>query len=369
MRRLATLALLGVLAGGALLSGCAARTRQTSPTATSSPDAPQLAGGPLPAAFSGLLPCADCPGIRWTLDLFPDGVFFQRLEYLEASETEGTAVFDEIGRWVLSSDGEVLVLGGGREAPQFFAPRADGTLRKLDGEAREIESKLDYDLRRAASFAALEPRLTLSGLYSYFADADVFRDCLTGLRLPVAGEADRLALEGAYLAARTEPGQALMAVVEGRLASRPAMEDGRFVTTLVVEKFLRLEPDAACPPPFAALPLEGVDWQAVRVGDRAVAAEARQGPRAPGLRFDAGTKRFGGSGGCNRLAGTYALNGSSLRLEGAAATKMACPDLEAEQAFVRALEATARHRVLGGMLELYDAEGALLVRFEGRAGG
>ncbi len=369
MRRPATLALLGALAGGVLLSGCATRARQAPLTVESSPEAQRLAGGPLPAAFSGLLPCADCPGIRWTLDLFPDGVFFQRLEYLEATETGGTAVFDEIGRWVLSPDGAVLVLGGGQEAPQFFAPRAGGTLRKLDGEAREIESGLNYDLRRTDPFVALEPRLTLSGLYSYYADADLFRDCLTGLKLPVAWEADRLALERAYLAARPEPGQELMAVVEGRLASRPAMEDGRFVTTLVVEKFLRLEPDAACPPPFAALPLEGPDWRAVRVGDRAVAAEARQGPRAPGLRFDAATKRFGGSGGCNRLTGTYELDGPALRFGVVAATRMACPDMEAEKAFVQALEATARHRVLGGMLELYDAEGALLVRFEGHAGG
>ena len=38
--------------------------------------------GALPATFVGELPCADCPGIRHQLDLWPDGAFFLRRTYL-----------------------------------------------------------------------------------------------------------------------------------------------------------------------------------------------------------------------------------------------------------------------------------------------
>src|SRR5262245_27146713 len=34
--------------------------------------------GTLPASFIGELPCADCPGIRYHVNLFPDRVFFLR---------------------------------------------------------------------------------------------------------------------------------------------------------------------------------------------------------------------------------------------------------------------------------------------------
>ena len=38
--------------------------------------------GGFPATFEGELPCADCPGIFYHLDLFEDGVFFLRTTYL-----------------------------------------------------------------------------------------------------------------------------------------------------------------------------------------------------------------------------------------------------------------------------------------------
>ena len=39
--------------------------------------------GELPASFTGELPCADCPGIRYDLNLFPDKSFYLRMTYLE----------------------------------------------------------------------------------------------------------------------------------------------------------------------------------------------------------------------------------------------------------------------------------------------
>src|SRR5499426_4786301 len=132
--------------------------------------------GALPASFVGELPCADCPGIRYQLNLFPDRAFFSRMIYLGRTDDNN---FDDIGTWVISSDRSTIILKGGRDAPAMFRIRDENTLRMLDVEGRDIESPLNYELRRTKSMEALEPRLTMRGLYRYYADAGMFTECLT----------------------------------------------------------------------------------------------------------------------------------------------------------------------------------------------
>jgi copper homeostasis protein (lipoprotein) len=62
--------------------------------------------GDLPASFRGDLPCADCPGIRYTLNLLLDASFFARMIYLDRKMKP----VDDLGRWVLSPDGTKLTL-------------------------------------------------------------------------------------------------------------------------------------------------------------------------------------------------------------------------------------------------------------------
>ena len=108
---------------------------------------------PLPCRHD--LPCADCPGIRHQLELFPDQAFFLRMTYLgrvmtPASMTSVAGPLRAIG---------ALVLSGGREAPLKFAIKDANTLRQLDLEGREIASSRNDDLRRTQDLQPLEPRL------------------------------------------------------------------------------------------------------------------------------------------------------------------------------------------------------------------
>jgi uncharacterized lipoprotein YbaY/uncharacterized lipoprotein NlpE involved in copper resistance len=163
--------------------------------------------GTLPATFAGDLPCADCQGIRHQLELFPDQAFFLRMTYLGKGDK---AVVDDIGSWLIPSDSRTLTLHGGREAPLKFAIKDANTLRKLDVEGREISSSLNHDLKRTPDLQSLEPRLTMRGMYKYFADAGRFTECLTRKNLPVAQEQDNAALESAYSKARRQPGEELL---------------------------------------------------------------------------------------------------------------------------------------------------------------
>jgi hypothetical protein len=51
--------------------------------------------GALPATFTGELPCAHCASTRWTLNLFPDKLYFLPVTYVGRDVKPG----NDIGRW------------------------------------------------------------------------------------------------------------------------------------------------------------------------------------------------------------------------------------------------------------------------------
>jgi copper homeostasis protein (lipoprotein) len=318
--------------------------------------------GTLPASFAGDLPCADCQGIRHQLELFPDQAFFLRMTYLGKGDK---AAFDDIGSWIIASDSRTLVLHGGREAPLKFAIKDAGTLRKLDLEGREIPSSLNHDLKRTRDLSPLEPRLAMRGMYKYFADSGRFTECLTRKNLPVAMEQANAALESAYSKARRQPGEELLVNLEGRVALRPKMEGQGQQLTLVVERFIGVWPGETCGARFATEPLENTYWKLTRPGDTSVTVTPQQ--REPHFILNAQTRRVGGSGGCNRLMGGYELKGDALTFSQMAATRMACPQgMDTEKAFLDALGQVKKWKIAGQHLELFDAAGKLVARFEAR---
>ncbi|MGB6192677.1 MAG: copper resistance protein NlpE N-terminal domain-containing protein, partial [Terracidiphilus sp.] len=75
-----------------ILSACT--TGAQAPTQSSGAGAPRLALSGLPATFKETLPCADCAGIDYQLNLRPDHTFASRMVY------EGrNASFGDSGSW------------------------------------------------------------------------------------------------------------------------------------------------------------------------------------------------------------------------------------------------------------------------------
>ena len=314
----------------------------------------------LPATYTGVLPCADCEGIRYTLNLWDDGVFFLRMTYLGKGGGEN---FDDIGAWTLSADRARLILRGGREAQVMFAARSAELIRKLDLEGREIVSQLNYDLVRRDRFEWFDPHVHMRGMYMYMADAGHFTECLTGRKLSVVTEGDNAALERAYLKARSQPGVPLLVSLEGRIALRPKMEGPGEQPMLVVERFINVWPGETCGQKFSTPRLENTYWKLVHLGNEPVVGPT--GRREPHLRLVPEGMRVQGFGGCNRFFGGYELEAQKLRFLKMGMTRMACPDgMDQEQAFLKALESTVGWNIRGERLELYGAGGELLARFE-----
>ncbi|HVO84615.1 MAG TPA: YbaY family lipoprotein [Syntrophobacteria bacterium] len=327
-------------------------------------DAPLLES--LPASFLGQLPCADCAGIRYQLDLFPDQMFFLRLTYLGKGKGDGES-FDDIGRWEFVADGRTLLLRGGREAPVMFAVKDSTTLRKLDLEGREIVSSLPYELQRKEMFQPVEPRLALRGMFSYFADTGILWECLTTRKFPVAQEGDNAALEAAYLRARRQPGEPLLVSVEGRLVRRPKVEGPGEDQVLVVERFMNLWPGESCTTQTTAkASLLETYWRPVEIEGRSVTVTP--GQQEPHLILSGQGNHITGFTGCNRLTGRFEMGAEGFRFKELATTGMAClpPTAEMETAFLAALNSTVSQRIVGDMLELRDAKGTLPMRLEVR---
>jgi lactoylglutathione lyase len=72
-----------------------------------------------------------------------------------------------------------------------------------------------------------------------------------------------------------------------------------------------------------------------------------------------------GSGGCNRFAGEYALDGDRLSFQPLASTRMACDSavMQAESDYFGALDRVVRVALVDGDLVLTDEAGAELLRF------
>jgi copper homeostasis protein (lipoprotein) len=307
----------------------------------------------LPATFAGTIPCADCPGIRYQLNLMPDDTFMLRMTYTgKAPETTR----DEVGSWVLSSDRRALAIKGDQGPARFFAIRDGGTLRMLDGASQPIASTLPHDLHRSAAFEPLAFKGTVRGVYRASAAGRTFTPCVSGRTWTVAaGDADAR-LAAAYGTAGRKPGDALLLDAGGHLQSPGS-------NTFVIDDPGVARAGVRCEARFASAPLEGPVWKLSWIGGATFAAPSS--PRNhPTLTFRADTPTFSGNGGCNRLTGRYEVHGDEMQLA-AAGTLMACIGSDAtEAAFKAALAATRTYRVLGRSLELYGDQRQLLARFD-----
>lgn len=235
------------------------------------------------------------------------------------------------------------------------------------GLASGAAMHIDVMLRRAGDEAQAGAPRRVQGLYRYVADSPpAFVDCADGRRLAVARDGDNAALQAAYLAAQPAPGDALLATVDARVLVHRSGDD-RLSTrpTLVVDRFVAISTQAHCDSPVGTAPLENTDWTLVALRGKALEPAASQRP--PELVLQSSQRRLAGSGGCNRLAGRYALEGDRLTLGQAASARVACPHgMAQEQAYLDALAAVARWRIDNQRLALLDARGSVLAEFEMR---
>ncbi len=99
----------------------------------------------------------------------------------------------------------------------------------------------------------------------------------------------------------------------------------------------------------------------VLVEMKGVPVQQSGGRRDAFISFNVTDKKFNGNGGCNQINGNYTLDRNDIRFTEVIATKMSCPDIEFENAFLRALNDVDRYEINGDEIRLKNRRETLLV--------
>ncbi len=224
----------------------------------------KAASGP----WKGVLPCADCVGIAYFLDLKSDGTYTEKMLY----QGKAANPFDAKGPWAMTSDSVINLNKNEGEGHQYF---------KYEGESLQL--------------------LDLQGQ-------------------PIATE-----IPGNYLLKRP--------------VKQPAS------TTLPVN---------------TSSALDG-KWALESMGGET--ASAKFGEQAPYLEFQTAEGRLAGFGGCNRTGGGFEVINDSIQFLQLVSTKMACPAVQSESAFLQMIsEKTLAVAVDGEVMRLTLGQDVLVFR-------
>nr|WP_289846703.1 YbaY family lipoprotein [Pacificibacter marinus] len=320
-------------------------------------DHPQIGahGLELPATFTGTLPCADCEGISYHLDMWPDQGYHLRREWLGRAGDTGDNIQDDIGFWYSDAQSKTIVLSGLTDTPNQWEVKAANKIRSLDMDGNVITSDLPYELTGNGTLDETDIKdVFLGGMMTYMADAAMFQECRTGRSYAVVMDGDYLEMERAYLADQSDAAAPLYVNVEGSFLMRPAME-GPEQRSLVVDRFVRTRPGITCERQRADAMLTNTYWKIDTLAGEDVVGLPSGGHEAHViLRENDG--RFSATVGCNGMMGDFTQQDGTLSFGRSAATLMACPPpLDAiEQSLARALEATQSYRINGETLALYN---------------
>jgi copper homeostasis protein (lipoprotein) len=117
------------------------------------------AAAPLPRGklfghFTGLLPCADCPGIHVDLSLYSGPATYELKQTYESSR-HGNPTYTEQGTWLIergtAKDPQAIVYElhpAHSQSKQFYLRSDKSTLLLLDANREELPPSLPHTLKR-----------------------------------------------------------------------------------------------------------------------------------------------------------------------------------------------------------------------------
>ena len=295
--------------------------------------------------FSGTLPCADCPGISYHINLFRDGRFAVRQEYLERNQVSIIR-----GIWLLEK--RSLHLVNQQQTLPAFHFVSNTQLAMLDLSGKPITSNTNYQLQREAEFRKLDTRQAMLGLYTLSDSQASFTSCASGETLTVANTQHHLPVMRQYQQDERLKGNSVIATLLGRRG-----QDEQ-ASTLFIDKFEQFWPGAACPDQLQPGKMQGIVWRAEKLANRYV-------PQQLNVRviFEPNERLYGFAG-CNNFNGSYKQRSSQLSVQPLVSTRKFCADSsELEQQFTQSLQSADRAEVNGDTLQLFK-NNQLILQFK-----
>ena len=152
MKTMRTLMATAVAAAALALAGCNAHTNddvakadntnttQTTQSASATPTTAQQNAG----VYSGVLPAADCEGIRTSLYIRPDGTYTRISEYI------GADTFEEGGTWKTDDKGVTHMKPANDKDPEWLMDFEETEVVLLDADGNPVKGPLadHYKLKK-----------------------------------------------------------------------------------------------------------------------------------------------------------------------------------------------------------------------------
>lgn len=295
--------------------------------------------------FTGTLPCADCPGISYHINLYRDGRFELRQEYLERNQVNLVK-----GIWLLEN--RSLHLVNQQHTLPAFHFLSNQQLTMLDLSGKPISANNKYHLQRDAEFKKLDTREAMLGLYMLSNNQATFTSCRSGDILNVANTQHHLPVMRQYQQDARFNGNAVIATLVGRKG-----QDDQ-TNTLFIDKFEQFWPGATCPDLMQPGKIQGIVWRAEKLANRYV-------PQQLNVRviFDQNDRLYGFAG-CNNFNGHYKQRSNQLTVQPLVTTRKFCTESsELEQLFTQSLQTADRAEVNGDKLQLFK-NNQLILQFK-----
>ncbi|HEU4779151.1 MAG TPA: META domain-containing protein [Steroidobacteraceae bacterium] len=113
----------------------------------------------------------------------------------------------------------------------------------------------------------------------------------------------------------------------------------------------------------SAQPLLNTQWRLTQLGNEVI--DNPPGERAIHVLLQPSSTHLVGFAGCNRMFGSYALEGATLKFNGVGSTRMFCQArMDLEQKFLGTFDRVAGWKIVGNTLQLQDAGAAPVATFE-----
>lgn len=297
--------------------------------------------------FAGELPCADCPGISYHVNLFRDGRFEVRQEYLERGQINIVK-----GIWLLER--RSLHLINQQQTLPAFRFDNEQTLTMLDLQGKPVRSSPDFQLNREKTFRKLDTRQAMLGIYRLERNVASFTSCQNGDSLVIANTQHHLPVMRQYQQDPRLNNRAVIVSLVGRKSPNTQGEEN-----LYIDKFEQFWPGASCPDIYAPGKLQSIVWRAEKLADQHI-------PQQFNIRviFEDGNKAYGFSG-CNSFNASYTQESNQINVQNLASTRKFCNDdsSELEQRFTRSLQLADRAEVNGDKLQLFK-NNELIMQFK-----
>ncbi|WP_049792057.1 copper resistance protein NlpE N-terminal domain-containing protein [Christiangramia forsetii] len=343
------------LVGSFLLQSCAG-TKNNIPTGT----------------YYGELPCADCPGINYELELNNDKTYTERMLYLERD----TAAREESGNFRITNDTLLILKDKSTNSGMNKFVITEDSLRMLDKSGNAITSgfsdKYILTTTKSEKFSMMaeqkdnsigfkatgnEPFWSLEIDFNNKMHFKTLADEEMELISPVPDPVKPQDVDAVSYRAKTESGTLHVTIFRKDCQDTMSGEKS--------DHFVRVS--ASTGENGEMMDFEGCGTYLgdYRLNDiwalETINSEKFESSKVPNLDFNLKEQRVSGFGGCNRITGPITINEENIEIGNLVATKMACPNMEMENQFLKAITGKSFNFEIGNNQLILSSEETELV--------